>query len=109
MLVVPAGVVTGATAVYRSGAPSCLPRVELEARHARRKRSHSRNSTEATPRLVKAATRLADLIGQPRPRHLAVICAPAGVCCTFSNLSLTPERVSMPAIRTTGNGCINDA
>jgi hypothetical protein len=33
--------------------------------------------------------------------------APAGVCCTLSNLSLTPEAVCVPAIRTTGNGCMS--
>src|ERR1039458_80365 len=75
----------------------------------RKERSNPRNSTGETPRLLDTTTRPADLIGQPRPLHLTVICAPAGTCCTLSSLSLTPEAVSVPAIRTTGNGCMRGA
>src|SRR2546430_10044602 len=50
----------------------------------RRERSNLRNSTGAAPRLLDTATRLSDLIGQPRPLHLTVIRAPTGTCCTVS-------------------------
>src|SRR5205823_3898899 len=85
-----------------------LPALETRISRVTPKRRVRPTSRNLTLPVSEAATRLADLIGQPRPLHLKVIDAPAGICRTSSTLSLTPEAVSAPTIRTTGKGCMRD-
>src|ERR1700720_908113 len=79
---------------------------------ARSERSKRRNGITPTVALcfllVEAAMRLSDAVGHPRPRQVTVTRAPTGACA-LSTLSLTPEDVTMPAMRTIGKGCISSS
>src|SRR5205823_6581511 len=76
------------------------------ARNERSKRLNA-STTELARRLraLVVATRLCGFILQPRPWQVTVTRAPTGAS-TLTRLSLTPARVSTPAMRTIGNGCM---
>ena len=75
---------------------------------ARKLRCIVRSRTGASPRATRSDTALrARARGQPLPLQRAATAVPAGAC-TDKRRMRAPRRVSEPAIRTTGNGVMND-
>src|SRR2546425_914026 len=74
-----------------------------KVRPAGRKRGNRRKVTHVARPRVDTTIRLADRAGQRGERQVTLIRAPVGAL-TASCVILTPERRSLPRIRTVGNG-----